>query len=128
MPDLKRILLIDDDQRELDFISSNLSENGYNIDVSATLKEGSEKIQKEIPDLIVINTSDNESSIRSFMKEVKTERLKDVLILSLIELESYLKLTDPQQYVIKPMRPKLLLSLIRGIMNREAVDWLQSVH
>ena len=125
---MKNVLLIFDDPKELDFIEYNLSENGFNILKARNLNEGLIKVQENIPDLIVVNTSDKPKDISQFSKQLKSTDLKDVLLLCLIELEDYLNSSSRKHMVIKPVRPKLLLSLIRGIMNNEEINWLLAVH
>ena len=125
---MKRVLLVFDDQKELEFIESNLTENGFQIFKSDNLKEALTMAEKKLPELIVVNTLDTEIDLQTFCKKVKTERLKDVSILSLIELEDYLNTSSKEHFIVKPVRPKLLLSLIRGVMNNEETSWLPSFH
>lgn len=128
MKKMKRVLLAFDSHEELDFIEANLAENGFQITKTDNLADALVAAEKIIPDLIVVNTMDTEADLQEFSSRVKTERLKDVSILSLIELEDYLNVSNPQHFVIKPVRPKLLLSVIRSIMNHEKVNWLPAVH
>ena len=128
MKKMKRVLLVFDNHEELDFIETNLSENGFQVIKTDNLTDALVAAEKIIPDLIVVNTMNTEEDLHEFGKRVKTERLKDVSILSLIELEDYLNVSNPQHFVIKPVRPKLLLSVIRSIMNHEKVNWLPAVH
>src|SRR6218665_2574142 len=102
MKQMKNVLLVFDDQKELDFIEENLMENGFRITKADTLEAALVTAQRMIADLIVLNTADRESDIKSFEKRVRTERLKKVSVLSLVELEEYLKLSEPQHVVIKP--------------------------
>ncbi len=128
MNSMKSVLLVFDDSTELKFIEENLSENGFEIFRSQNLKEALISAEKNIPDLIVVNTFDSERAIQLFSKQIKTERLKKIALLSLIELEGYLKASSTEHLVVKPVRPKLLLSLIRSIMNHEKINWLSSFH
>lgn len=128
MKAMKKVLLVFDNSQELDFIEANLEENGYLVTKADTLAGALVTAEKIIPDLIVVNTLDTEAELKEFNAKVKTERLKNVSILSLIELEDYLKSPNPQHFVIRPVRPKLLLSVIRSIMNHETVNWLPAVH
>lgn len=125
---MKSVLLVFDDQRELDFIDVNLSENGFNVFKTESLLNAIKASECVIPDLIVVNTCNNESELQMFIRQIKTERLKNVSILSLVELEYYLKASEKEFFVVKPLRPKLLLSLIRGVMNNESINWLPSFH
>ena len=125
---MKKVLLIVDNPQELDFIEFNLLEDGFNVFKCVSLKEGLAKTEAIIPDLIVVNITNSEKEIVQFCKLIKSEKLKDVLLLCLIELENYLSFSSKKHLVIKPVRPKLLLSLIRGIMNREEINWALLVH
>lgn len=125
---MKSVLLVFDDSKELDFIEANLSENGFTVFTSNNLKDALLKAEKVIPNLIVVNTTDSESAIHSFSSQIKTERLKNTTLLSLIELEDYLKVSTTEHFIVKPVRPKLLLSLIRSLMHNEKINWLPSFH
>jgi two-component system alkaline phosphatase synthesis response regulator PhoP len=125
---MKNVLLIFDDVKELDFIEHNLFESGFNVSRSSNLKDGLVKASEIIPDLIVVNTIDNPKDINQFSVRLKTEQMKNVLLLCLIELEDYLHFSTKKHFVIKPVRPKLLLSLVRGIMNDEEISWALAVH
>ena len=128
MENMKSVLLVFDDSKELEFIEANLTESGYEVFTSYNLKEALILAKKTIPDLIVVNTFDSESSIQLFSQQIKTEELKNTSLLSLIELEDYLKFFSTEHFVVKPVRPKLLLSLIRSVMNNEKINWLPTFH
>ncbi|MCX6295296.1 MAG: hypothetical protein NTX97_04365, partial [Bacteroidetes bacterium] len=128
MNNMKSVLLVFDDAKELEFIEENLIENGFEIYRCCNLKDAVIIAETTIPNLIVVNTIDSESDFYRFTQQIKIDRLKDVTILSLIELEDYLKTSTKEHFIVKPVRPKLLLSLIRCLMNREEVNWLPSFH
>ena len=128
MKNMQSVLLVFDDSKELEFIEANLIENGFKILKTDNLKEALIIAERTIPDLIVVNTFNSEFDLQLFTKQIKTERLKNVSLLSLIELEDYLKSSSKEHFVIKPVRPKLLLSLIRSVMNNEGISWLPSCH
>ena len=128
MQDMKSVLLVFDDSKELEFIEENLSENGFQVFKSGNLKEALINAERTIPNLIVVNTLDSESAIQLFSKQIKTDKLKNVTLLSLIDLEDYLKFSSTEHFVVKPVRSKLLLSLIRSVMHHEKINWLPSFH
>ena len=125
---MESVLLVFDDQKELEFIEDNLVENGYHVFKSENLESALILAKNKLPDLIVVNAFDREADLDSFSSQIKTERLKNVSLLGLIELEDYLKASTREYFVVKPVRPKLLLSLIRGVMNHEEVSWMPSFH
>lgn len=127
MERMKTVLLIFEEKNELDFIAANLVEDEFLVAKASNLKEALLETERIIPDLVVINTPDTEFDLQVFIKTIKTQRLQDVTLLSLIELENYFKTTSKEHFVVKSVRPKLLLSLIRNVMNNEAIDWFPSL-
>ena len=123
---MKSVLLVFDDHKELEFIEANLIENESQVFICDNLKTASVLAQKELPDLIVVNTSDSEMDVQLFSKKIQLERSNNVTFLTLIELEDYFKTSAKEHFVVKPVRPKLLLSLIRGVMNHQENSWLPS--
>lgn len=129
MKNMKSVLLVFDDSKELEFLAANLAENGFQIFKSDNLQDALMLAKQTIPNLIVVNTFDSEANLQAFSEQIKTKSLKNVSLLSLIELENYLKISfGKEHFVVKPVRPKLLLSLIRSVMNREEINWLPSFH
>lgn len=124
---MKRVLLIFDDQKVSEFIEKNLEENGFQIYKTDNLKSALLFAEKVIPELMVINTFDKSDDLHNFIQTVKTQRLKNVSVLALVELESYLNIINKEDLIIKPIKPKLLLSLIRSIMNHEETNWLPAI-
>lgn len=126
---MKSVLLVFDDSKELEFIEANLAENGFEVFKSDSLINALTLAEAVIPNLIVVNTFDSEANLQAFSERIKTPLLKNVFLLSLIELENYLKTSfGKEHFVVKPVRPKLLLSLIRSVMNHEEINWLPSFH
>ena len=121
---MKRILLVFDDEREMEFMEANLIENGFEIFKTSSLNEVLSLSLKNAPDLIVLNTLDTESALELFNTTFKKEQLNNTAILSLIELKDYLYVSNEEYFIVKPIRPKLLLSLIRGLMNHEGTGWV----
>ena len=129
MENMKSVLLVFDDTKELEFIEANLFENGFRVYRAENLKDALMLAEKKTPSLIVVNTFDSELNLEAFSRQLKTDKLKEISLLSLIELENYLKTSfGKEHFIVKPVRPKLLLSLIRSVMNREEINWLPSFH
>lgn len=130
MKNMKSVLLVFDDSKELEFIEANLSENGFQVYKTDNLKSAMNLAKKIVPNLIVVNTFDSEAKLHLYSEQIKAEaRLKNVSLLSLIELENYLKTSfGKEHFVVRPVRPKLLLSLIRSVMNHEEINWLPSFY
>src|ERR1700752_1487454 len=55
MENLTKILLVDDEQDILDFLSYNLEKEGFVVDVATNGKDAITKAAKQKPDLIVLD-------------------------------------------------------------------------
>lgn len=52
---MKKILLVDDDKDFVELNKSILEKNGYNVICAYNVKEGMEKLQKENPELLILD-------------------------------------------------------------------------
>jgi DNA-binding NtrC family response regulator len=127
MKTMKRILLVFDDEKEMNFMEANLKESGFQIYSSSNVKDILGLATQVIPDLIVLNTLDTAFALAIFNSKLKTEQLKNTIVISMVDPKDYLSISDEEYFIVKPIRPKLLLSLIRGLMNHEAVSWLPNM-
>jgi DNA-binding response OmpR family regulator len=124
---MKRILLVFDDESEMNFMEVNLKESGFEIFKSSTVSDILDLATSVIPDLIVLNTLDTAFALAIFNSNFKSDRLKNTSVISLIDPKDYLTVSNEEYFIVKPIRPKLLLSLIRGLMNHEEVNWLPNM-
>ncbi len=127
-PDRFRILLVDDEPDILEFMSYNLRLENYIIE---TAKNGTEairvaKIYK--PDLILLDVMmPGMDGIETCENIRKTPEIKDVLIAFLTaRSEDYSQLSGfaagCDDYIIKPMKPKILNSRIKALLRRNTAD------
>jgi DNA-binding response OmpR family regulator len=126
---MKRILLVFTDLNELGFISDNLNENGFETIKLVDLANAETMLLKTNPDLVVINISTPENELQSFLNKLKTKHISSLLLTDIKNINMYSDHQDQQHhYLLPPLRPKLLLSIIRGIINEEELNWLPVGH
>ena len=122
MKNTKSILLIFEDSKELAVSESYLLQYGFKVFKSHSLKDGIEIVEKNAPNMVVLNTCDSEIDIEQFSKKIKSERLKKTSLLRLLELENYLKSSFVREHtIVKPVHPTLLLNLIKNRMIHDDV-------
>ena len=93
----KQVLVVDDDQNSVKFLSVVLSENGYDPVCAYDGNEGLQKIQQAAPDLIVLDVMmPKKTGFVLFRQLKKDQQYKDIPVLMLTgvsgvleELESY---------------------------------------
>lgn len=118
------ILVVDDEQDILDFIAYNLKKEGYEV---ITGKDGYEAVQlakMHQPDLILLDIMmPKKNGIEACEQIRKIPELKSTLIAFLTALgdeHSELKGFDAgaDDYITKPIKPKLLISRIQAMLRR----------
>ncbi|MDQ3046705.1 MAG: hypothetical protein M3R27_04085 [Bacteroidota bacterium] len=124
---MRSILLVFDDPKESEFMEANLLESGAAVSTTHLLSDALAIAQSSLPELIVINTHDTQQDLKSFYSNVKKDELKHVIVLTMIDLQDYFQFPSKDHVLVKPLRPKLFLSLIRGIMNHEEISWLPAI-
>jgi len=124
----KKVLVVDDDQDVRSFVVTVLEENQYIPLVARDGVEGLEKIEKEHPDLVILDVlMPRGSGIRLYHK-LKTDETLDkipVIMFTGIALRSFLKsqkvldefeggeVPKPDIYLEKPVEPEELLAAIK---------------
>jgi two-component system alkaline phosphatase synthesis response regulator PhoP len=124
MDSKKRILIADDEPDILEIISYNLNKEGYEI---YTAKDGNEAIERAKmlnPDLIILDIMMPKKTGIEVCEILRTQTLfKDTLIIFLTALNdeaSHIKglETGADDYVSKPISPKVLVSRVNALFRR----------
>ena len=88
----KQVLIVDDDQNTVKYLSVVLGEHGYDPLPACDGREGLEKIKQATPDLIVLDVMMPKKSGFVLFKELKKdERHKDIPILMLTGISGVLE-------------------------------------
>jgi len=122
----EKILLVDDEQDILNFISYNLKKEGYEVFTALSGKEAIIIAKKEKPDLIIIDVMMPEMDGIETCQELRTiDELKDTLITFLsARAEDYSQVAGfdagADDYITKPIKPRLLVSKIKAILRRKS--------
>jgi len=125
MKEKSRILLVDDEKDILEFLSYNLRKEGFEIDTANNGKTALNKLSKFIPDLIILDVMMPEmDGIEVCEKIREEEKFDDILIIFLTaRSEDYSELAGfsagADDYITKPIKPKLLVSRVNAILKRK---------
>jgi CheY-like chemotaxis protein len=94
----KRVLVIDDDENALKYLSVLLEENGYQALVAHNGREGMRKLQEEDVALIVLDVMMPKQTGFAMFKQLKKDaKLKDIPVLMLTAVAASLEELDSQQ-------------------------------
>ena len=125
MKEKSRILLVDDEKDILEFLSYNLRKEGFEIDTANNGITALNKLSKFIPDLIILDVMMPEmDGIEVCEKIREEEKFDDILIIFLTaRSEDYSELAGfsagADDYITKPIKPKLLVSRVNAILKRK---------
>lgn len=128
-----RILLVDDEPDILEIVGYNLSQEGYQILTASNGKEAVAKAKKEIPHLIIMDVMMPEMDGMEATETIrKIPELKDVIITFLTaRSEDYSQVAGfdagADDYISKPIKPKLLVSKVKALLRRLKGDESKNV-
>jgi two-component system alkaline phosphatase synthesis response regulator PhoP len=122
---LYKILLVDDEQDILDFLSYNLKKEGFQVYTALNGRDAINIAKKEIPHLIVLDVMMPE------MDGIDIASLKDVMIAFLsARNEDYSQIAGfevgADDYITKPIKPRVFISRIKALLRRYAPEQQKS--
>ena len=118
------ILLVDDEPDIIEILRYNLSQEGYNIITSKDGQSAINKTEKYHPHLIIMDVMmPNMDGIEACSIIRKNPKFNDTIIMFLTargEDYSHVAAYDAgaDDYVTKPIKPKVLLSKVKGLLRR----------
>ena len=123
-----KILLVDDEPDILEIVGYNLSQSGYQIATATNGKEAIKQAKKIIPHLIIMDVMMPEMDGMEACEHIREiPELKDVIITFLTaRSEDYSQVAGfevgADDYIAKPIKPKLLISKVKGLLRRLKED------
>lgn len=119
-----KVLIADDEEDILQFLSYNLQKEGYDVITAANGAEAIKLAKKEKPDLIVLDIMMPVMDGMETCKELREmPETKDKLIVFLTaRSEDYSQIAGfengADDYITKPIKPKLFISRLKALLRR----------
>ncbi|RLD33243.1 MAG: DNA-binding response regulator [Bacteroidetes bacterium] len=119
-----KILLVDDEEDIIEFLSYNLQKEGFEVSAAFNGLEAVKKATSEKPHLIIMDVMMPEMDGIEAVKEIrKNPDLDDTLIIFLTARSDDLTQitgleSGADDYVTKPVKPKVLISRLTALLRR----------
>lgn len=120
----KKILVVDDEPDILEFVSYNLSKEGFVVETADNGEEAVSTAKRIIPDLILLDVMMPEmDGIETCVQLRNVSNLSNTIIVFLsARAEDYSQIAGldagADDYITKPIRPRLLLAKINALLRR----------
>jgi two-component system alkaline phosphatase synthesis response regulator PhoP len=128
MKDPAKVLLVDDEQDILDFLSYNLEKEGFKVYTASNVKDSVDIASKKRPDLIVLDVMmPGMDGIETCRAIRQIDSLNNTIIAFLTARnEDYSQIAGfdvgADDYITKPIKPRVLISRIKALLRRGAVS------
>lgn len=119
-----KILLVDDEQDILEFLSYNLKKEGYQVTTALSGREAIEIARKETPQLVLLDVMMPGLDGIEVCRELRQLKgMEDVIIAFLTaRSEDYSHIAGfdagADDYINKPIKPRVLISRIKALLRR----------
>ena len=119
------ILIIDDEDDIRDILKYNLDKEGFNIDIASNGEEGLEKIKTTKPDLVILDVMMPGMDGIEVCEAIRNDPKLNQLLICLLTArnEDYSQIAGlnagADDYVSKPIKPKVLVSRINALLRRK---------
>lgn len=118
------ILLIDDEQDILEFLSYNLKKEGYKVITASNGEEGVKMVQQMSPSLILLDVMmpkmDGIETCQVIRKDLNITQ--PIIAFLTSRAEDYSQIAGfeagADDYITKPVRPRLLISKVESLLRR----------
>jgi two-component system phosphate regulon response regulator PhoB len=124
----ERILVVDDEEDILELVRFNLAREGYPIICTTSGEESLKIVQKEHPDLIVLDLMlpgiDGLDVAKALKNDPKTRDIPIIMLTAKGEeadIVAGLEL-GADDYVTKPFSPRILVARVRAVLRRGALE------
>lgn len=121
----EHILIIEDDEKLANLIQVYLIRQGYLVDWHNSGKGAEEKIQEINPDLVILDVMLPEKSGFDICRDIRTWFTNYILIMTASEdnIDEIVGLElGADDYLAKPIEPRLLLARIRALLRRKQIE------
>lgn len=119
---MKKVLIVEDEKILADLLAKKLKEESYDISLAHDGQEAFRKIREEKPDLILLDIIMPILSGLDFLKKIKKEDVKKVIVVSVVKdkiRRKKAKEIGVKHYISKPFKKESLLKEVNKVLKRK---------
>lgn len=132
MGNRQRVLIIDDDKRLRDLISSYLIQNGFCVEVAACGEDAFRNINIEAIDIIILDINLPGDDGLSICQKLRRSKVLTPIIMLTARSEDSDRINGLEigadDYLVKPFNPRELVARIRAVLRRYDLSDKSSRH
>ncbi|MBI5966643.1 MAG: response regulator [Deltaproteobacteria bacterium] len=126
MPSKKKVLIVDDEEDILTYLSTLLEDNGYDTLLARDGLEARKQVETNLPDLITLDISMPEKSGIKFYRDMKAndqwKKIPIIIVTGISEdfkkfISTRPQVPPPEGYLSKPINQKEILELVRKFIS-----------
>lgn len=128
MDEAKRVLLVDDEPDFIDVMKKNLESEGFVVDVAYDGNEGWEKLQKTVPDAVILDVMMPEKDGYDLCSEIKeSSEYSSIPVIMLTAVASHVPSTryshhngmmlEADDYFPKPASAEQILGSLKRLLK-----------
>jgi len=131
---MERVLIVDDDPDIVRLVRYNLSHSGYEVQSAGTGREALELVQKQPPDLVVLDVMlpdvDGLEVCRTLRQQASSRRIPILMLTARgEEIDRVVGFElGADDYVSKPFSPRELVLRVKSILRRSGADRTDVMH
>ncbi len=129
---MTKILIVDDEQDILEFVSYNLKKEGFEVDMAQNGKSALEKAAKFRPHLIVLDMMMPEMDGVEVCRQLRAKPEYNQTIIAFLTARnedlSLIRALDVggDDYITKPIKPQVLVSRVKALLRRNKIENLDN--
>ncbi len=130
-PQSSPVLLVDDDAELTRLVAKFLTSNGFQVDTEADGARALERIAREQPTLVILDVMLPGTDGLTICRSVRSSYAGPIMILTALgdDVDEVAGLeTGADDYLAKPVRPRVLLARVRALLRRCKEDATEESH
>lgn len=124
----KSILIVDDEEDILEFLSYNLRKEGFRVDTASNGEEALGKVRASKPDLLILDIMMPQMDGVELCRQLREDPKNNSILIAFLTArsEDYSQIVGfevgADDYITKPIKPRVFVSRIKALLRRQRAE------